>query len=272
MKHATVDAVRLVYRDQGDGLPVLLVHGFPLDHTMWLPVVERLAGRGRFLMPDLRGYGASELGDGAPGWDAESGVPMTRYADDLAAVLDDAAVSGPVLYVGFSMGGYIGWQFARRYPDRLRGLAVIDSRAGADTPEAREMRLKMARHVDEWGAAHVATAMLPKLFAPESLAAGLPAVAQTRSLIAGADTAAIAAAQRGMAGRPDETAMLANLPAPAVFLGGEHDQLTTPEEMRAMASAAGGELTLVPGAGHMAPVENPAAVAEVLGRFIHQLA
>lgn len=265
MKTVVVGDIEMAYRDAGAGVPMLLVHGFPLDHTMWDPVVERLGGACRLIIPDLRGYGRTSLGE----VDDAQGVGMQRYADDLAGLLDAIGVAEPVVLVGFSMGGYIGWRFLERHAERVRSLGLCDTRAGADTDDARATRLKMAKHVQQWGAEHVALAMQPKLFAPGSIESGHEAVARTSAVISATDPRAIAAAQRGMAARPDVTDRLPAIDLPAALIVGQHDQLSTPAEMRSMAEAMPrGELTIVPDAGHMAPVENPGPVADALAALI----
>src|SRR5450432_4090102 len=164
MKTAKIASTTLAYDDRGIGVPVLLAHGFPLDHTMWAAQIEALASRARVIAPDLRGFGESPLGP----IDASREVTMEQYADDLAELLDSLSISEPVILCGFSMGGYIAWQFVRKYAQRLRALVQIDTRAAADTDEARAGRIKMAENVAEWGSARVAEIMGPKLFAPQS--------------------------------------------------------------------------------------------------------
>ena len=127
MHRAKLSTVELAYVDHGIGPPILLVHGFPLDHSMWSAQIDALAGRYRVIAPDLRGFGESSLGDADP----EVGVSMERYADDLAELLDVLAVADPVVLVGFSMGGYIAWQFVRKHAVRLRALIQCDTRAAA---------------------------------------------------------------------------------------------------------------------------------------------
>ena len=122
-----VNDVELNVVVQGRGLAVLLVHGFPLDHTMWDEQVEALAPRCRVLAPDLRGFGRSVVSDGT--------VTMARMADDLAALLDALEVREPLVYAGFSMGGYVGWPFLEKHGRRVRALVAVDTRASADTPE-----------------------------------------------------------------------------------------------------------------------------------------
>jgi pimeloyl-ACP methyl ester carboxylesterase len=122
---------------------VILVHGFPLDHTMWEAQIEVLAGRYRVIAPDLRGFGRSRLDP----FDASRGVPMERYADDVRELLDVLAIHEPIVLVGFSMGGYVAWQFVRKFPQRLRAPVQCDTKAVADTDEARAGRIKMAENV-----------------------------------------------------------------------------------------------------------------------------
>src|SRR5215212_9569077 len=149
MKTAQISTGELSYLDRGAGLPVLLVHGFPLDHTMWNAQIEALGNHLRVIAPDLRGFGQSPLG----AVDPIHGITMERYADDLAEFLDQLNLGPdqPIVFIGLSMGGYIAWQFVRKYSSRLRALGLLDTRAVADTEEASAGRLKMADNVAEWG-------------------------------------------------------------------------------------------------------------------------
>lgn len=253
---------------RSDAPVVLLVHGFPLDHSMWGAQASALAESCRVIAPDLRGYGQTTLGDvGDP-----PTASMEQYANDLMEMLDKLGVTEPVVYVGFSMGGYTAWQALRNHPQRIRALVLCDTRADADADEARKMRLKMARHVHEWGAERVAEAMLPKLFAASSLDSEHPMIAHTREVISSSQPAAIAAAQRGMAARPDVRDELPNIKIPTLAIVGEEDALSTPEIVRAMAAAIpGAQLEVIPAAGHMAPVEQPDAVSAALLRFVERL-
>ena len=149
MKTAKISTGNLAYIDRGAGQPILLVHGFPLDHTMWDSQIQALGKHSRVIAPDLRGFGQSPLGPVDP----THGITMERYADDLAEFLDELSLGAdqPVVFVGLSMGGYIAWQFVRKYAARVRALALLDTRSLADTDEARAGRLKMAENVAEWG-------------------------------------------------------------------------------------------------------------------------
>lgn len=265
MNRAKLSKTTMHYEDRGAGVPVLLVHGFPLDHTMWAAQIDALAAVARVIAPDLRGFGRTPLARG----DAERGIVMDEYADDLAELLDVLAVDEPVVLVGFSMGGYIAWQFVRKYSKRLRALVACDTRAGADTDEARAGRLKMAEHVAEWGSARVAEIMLPKLFAPPTFQARPEVVEAARTLIERTSPDGIAAAQRGMAARPDMHDFLPSIQVPTLVLVGEHDAISPPAEMKAIADAiSGAEYAEIPEAGHMTTTENPAAVNATVMRFV----
>src|SRR4051794_16936307 len=204
MNTALISTGEIAYMDRGRGTAILLVHGFPLDHTMWGSQIEAIGARFRVIVPDLRGFGQTPLGS----IDPSVGIPMERYADDVAELLDALSIQERIVLVGFSMGGYIAWQFARKYSQRLRALIQCDTRAAADADEARAGRLKMAEKVAEWGAARVAEMMGPKLVAPTSYETQPHVVAAVRCIVERTSPAGIAAAQRGMAARPDMTAFL----------------------------------------------------------------
>lgn len=268
MKTVSLSSTKMAYVDRGVGVPVLLVHGFPLDHTMWAAQVDALAERCRVIAPDLRGFGRTPLG----AVDATAGITMEQYADELVELLDALEVREPVVLVGFSMGGYVAAQFVRKHSGRLRALVLSDTRADADTEDGRAGRLKMAEHVGEWGAARVAELMGPKLFAPRSLQAFPGAVRAVRTVVEQTAPASIAAAQRGMAARPDVTGLLPAFDVPTLVLVGEQDAISTPSEMESIAVAIpGAQFVVIPEAGHMAPMENPEKVNEALSEFLESL-
>lgn len=241
---------------------LLLVHGFPLSHAMWRAQIDGLRDACRVLAPDLRGYGETPLG----AWPTDAGASLARYADDLAAMLEAARPEGPVVYCGFSMGGYIAWSFLERYRDRLAGLVLMDTRAANDDDAARAVRLKMADHVEAWGAGRVAELMRPKLFGP---AASPEVVEATCATIAAADPRSIAASQRAMAARPDATGGLGAITLPTLVVVGEDDAISPRAEMRGVADAIpGARFEAIARAGHMAPVEQPEAVNAALRSFV----
>jgi pimeloyl-ACP methyl ester carboxylesterase len=255
----------LSYIDRGQGTPVLLVHGFPLDYTMWNAQIDALSARARVIAPDLRGYGQSPLGQ----VNSDRGITMDEYADELAELLDALHISEPIILAGFSMGGYIAWQFVRKHGHRLRALIQCDTRAIADTDEARAGRIKMADNVAEWGSPRVAEMMGPKLLSAKALETRPELMAEIRRVVSNTSPAAIAAAQRGMAARSDVTAMLPSIKVPTLILVGAEDAISTRDEMREIAEAIpNAEFVEIPNSGHMTTMENPMAVNEAFSRFL----
>ncbi len=261
MNHLDLSTTKLAYVDSLEeyaspksDVTLLLVHGFPLSHKMWLPVVEQLQGECRMIVPDLRGYGES--------LPSQQPASLADYADDLADLTESISLSGPLVYVGFSMGGYIAWEFLKRTPGKLAGLALVDTRAGNDTEAARQTRHKMADKIGEWGTSRVAEIMRPNLFSEGTEEA---IVEETVKVIKATDPATIAASQRAMAARPDSTSLLSKITIPTQVIVGEADAISTAEEMQSIAEAIpGAEFSSIPNVGHMTPVENPSAVSEAL--------
>jgi pimeloyl-ACP methyl ester carboxylesterase len=253
--------IRQNVEERGSGPPLLLVHGFPLDHSMWRGQLAALSETCRVIAPDLRGFGASSVTAGA--------VTMEQFADDLARLLIALGIREPVVFCGLSMGGYVAWQFALRHRAKLAKLILCDTRAIADTPEAAEGRHKTADKVLAEGASVVADAMLPKLFAAETRAKHPALIAETKEVILKSSPVGIAAALRGMAQRPDVTARLHELDLPALVLCGQHDVISPPAEMREIAAKLPqGRFVEIADAGHMAPLEQPAAVNDAIREFV----
>ena len=265
MKTETVNGVRLAFVDQGSGMPVLLVHGFPLDHSMWNAQIDALARDYRVIAVDLRGFGRSEAGD--------EEVTMEEYADDMAGLLDALSIQDRVVFAGLSMGGYVAWQFWRRYQSRVKALILCDTRAAADTPEIAAGRLKMAEHVLAAGPRLLTEAMLPKLFARSTVENRPEVVESLREVMLSSDRRAIAAAARGMAQRPDVTAMLGEINCPSLVIVGRLDAITTAEEMRSVADAMPlASYVEIADSGHMTTMEKPAEVNAAMLDFLGKIA
>ena len=253
--------VELAVIDRGAGPPLVLVHGFPLDHSMWQPQIDFFSTRRRVVAPDLRGFGASQIVSGT--------ASMEAMADDLDVLLDALGITEPVVVCGLSMGGYVALQFWRKYARRLRALVLCDTRAVADTPEAARLRSQQVDLVLREGMAPLAEAMLPKLFAAATFASQPGVVAGQRSTILAARAEGVAAALLGMAARPDATDYLPRIALPTLVVVGQHDAISTVDEMRGMARAIPeAELVVIPDAGHMSPLENPAAFNAALEQFL----
>ncbi len=265
MQRLQVADTQLAVLDQGQGVPVLLVHGFPLDHSMWKYQIEHLVASFRVIAPDLRGLGQSPA--------AAEVVPMERFADDLALLLDALGVQEPAVYVGLSMGGYIAWEMLRRHRERLRAVVLCDTKAQADTPEAAQGRRQMAETILRQGMGPLDAAMREKLWAARSTTRCEEDVEAVHRVIRGTDPRGAAAALRGMAQRSDATELLPTIGLPTLVLCGQQDVLSPVEQMEQMARAipGGARFAAVPEAGHMAPLENPREVNAHLEQFLHCL-
>ncbi|MEX0977658.1 MAG: alpha/beta fold hydrolase [Pirellulales bacterium] len=261
MRRLRAGNVELQVLCSGLGMPVLLVHGFPLDHSMWDAQIAQLSRRWRVVAPDLRGFGGSQVTPGT--------VTMEQMADDMAALVDVVGIDEPIVFCGLSMGGYVALEFWRKYASRLRGLVLCDTRAAADTPEAAAGRLDTAKNVLRDGTAGLADAMLSKLLAPTTLQDNPSLVAIERQKILAAQPEGVAAALRGMAARRDFRGDLATISLPTMVIVGEHDAISTVNEMRGIAKAIpDAEFVIIPGAGHMTPLEDPDGFNEAIEQFL----
>jgi pimeloyl-ACP methyl ester carboxylesterase len=261
MPTTDLGGTRLHYLDSGSGKEVvLLLHAFPLHSGMWARLIPALSPRHRILAPDYPGLGKSEPR-------AESST-MEALADDVLSVLAGARVERAAV-VGLSMGGYLAFELYRKRPGLFRGLALCDTRPGADTPEGAAGRETFARNAIEKGLHWVADEMTPKLLKPHPDAAAVNAV---RVLIGQGTPAGVAAAQRGMARRPDSTPTLGAIACPTLVVVGAEDGLTPPAESRKMAAAVkGAKLVEIPGAGHLPNIEAPEAFNKALVGFLEGL-
>jgi pimeloyl-ACP methyl ester carboxylesterase len=250
----------LAFDDNGPGPVVVLLHGFPFDRSMWSAQVADVAATYRLITPDLRGFGETAAPEGV--------YTMEAMADDVIDLLNAMQLTEPVVLGGLSMGGYVALAAVAKYPDRFRALMLMDTKATADTPEAARAREELAATVEATASAQpVVEAMLPRLFSHLTYERRPQVLVPIRGVMARARPRAVAGALRGMAVRPDRTAALGSIRVPTLVLVGADDVITPPADSRAMADAIpGARLEVVPEAGHLAPVENPAAVnAAVLG-------
>ena len=243
-------------REMGEGPAILLVHGYPLDGAMWSGVARALSARFRVLKPDLPGRGETP---------SASDGTIEGYADFMAAILD--TLPGGAGLAGFSMGGYAALALARRRPQTLRALALVDTRASADDETGRAKRDEAIATVRASGVAPIVEAMLPRLLAPESLS-NRDLVERARRIMSRQKAETVEADLRAMRDRPDARPFLGEIRIPTLVLVGERDTLTPPADSEAMAAAIpGARLVTVPGAGHLTPMERPGAVAAALGEF-----
>ena len=259
MLSITVDGVPLHYRDEGQGLPVLLFHAFPLNGEAYEKQLKALSGRYRFIIPDLRGFGRSGLGEGP--------TEMARIAQDALALLDALKVDSAVVG-GVSMGGYASMALLREDAGRVRGLVLVDTQATADDEAGRARREASAQEALREGPEAAVRALLPKVVVEPDSAVGREVAAMMRT----ATPAGIAAAQRGMALRPDSKDILARYAGPALVVVGEKDPVTPLEKAKQMADLiTGARLEVIPDAAHLPNQEQPERFNAVLDSFLSSL-
>lgn len=252
-----VNGREIHYVERGDGRLAVLVHGFPHDHTLYLNQMSPVAQRRRVVAVDLPGYGMSERVTGEP-------LTMESLADDLAALIaalgfDEADI------LGLSMGGYAALATWERHPERCRSLVLADTRSEADSEEGRAARDAMASRVVHEGRAALGTELQEALLGPR---ADLVAHARLRTMVESTPVETIIASLAGMAMRPDRTDMLASISVPTLVIVGEEDGLTPPLDMHEFAAAIpGSEFVVIPGSGHLPPIERPDAFTEALLGF-----
>ncbi|MBQ1456293.1 MAG: alpha/beta fold hydrolase [Thermoguttaceae bacterium] len=256
----------------GRGTPILFVHGFPFDHIMWVPAARSLARCCQSILPDLRGFGASNLVfrdpaceddfDDLDGCDAPP-TTMGVFADDLASLLDELDIP-QVIVCGLSMGGYIAMQFAKKYPHRLKGLILCDTKTEADTPKAAAGRRHLADTVLQEGVEDLsdgASGFLSPVTVDDT-----PAVLDAvQTMMNSQNPTGVAAAALGMAERGDTTAVLEQLRVPVLVVVGEDDRLTPPDSMKALAEKAQrSSYAVIEEGGHLAPMERPMAFEKIV--------
>lgn len=249
----------LAVQVRGEGPPVLFVHGFPLDHAMWSHQLSALEGWRR-IAPDLRGAGDSDV----PPQD----YSMGRYADDLRAACDALDVADAVC-CGFSMGGYVLFEFLRRYRSRVRALVLCDTRPEADTAEGKRARDENAALVEHDGVGALADRVVPKLFGATTRAGRPELVELVREMARRQPAAGVIGALRAMGDRPDATVLLGGVTVPTLVLHGAEDEVAPPAVARAMAARIpGARYVELRGAGHLAPLEQPEGVTRALQEFL----
>lgn len=247
-----------------DGRPVVLLHAFPLAAAMWRPQLAAPPAGWRFVAPDLAGLGAT---DDRPA----DHVALDDYAEDVAALLDRLGIDRAVV-AGVSLGGYVALALARRFAGRVSGLVLIDTKAPADTPEARAGRQRLLDTLSEHGTAGVADEMLPKLLGETTRRARPGVVQEARSLILTNDPEGVRRAVLRLRDRPDATPGLAAVSVPTLVVVGEEDVVTPRAEAERLAGGiAGARLEVIPAAGHLSSLEHPDAFNAVLADFLFRL-
>lgn len=262
---ASVNGVTLAYDVEGDGpaTPLVLVHGHPFDRSMWAPQVPAAAAGRRVVVPDLRGYGASEVVPGV--------TPLETFARDIAALMDRLGVPEAVVG-GLSMGGQIVMEFQRLFPGRVAGLVLADTFPGAETAQGRRARDAMAERLLAEGMDGYAGEVLDRIITPRNVTALPEVAAHVLRMMRGTSPEGAAAALRGRARRPDYGAVLAAVRVPTLIVVGRDDVYTPVAEAEAMhAAVRGSRLVVVEDAGHLPNLERPEEFNDALRRFLDVL-
>lgn len=257
-----VNNINLGYDDHGMGLPILFLHAFPLNRSMWQGELITLLQdeRYRLIALDWRGFGESEI--------TGTISTMELFADDVAALMDSLGMQQSVL-CGLSMGGYASFAFLRKYPERVNGLILADTRPGADTPEAQANRENVARMAETQGTGAIADLQVPRLLSEYTRQHHPEVEMRVRQMIESATTQGIAAASRGMAQRADSTDLLAHISCPTLVIVGEQDALTPPSVAQEYAAQIpGAQLAIITNAGHLSNLEQPEAFLQAIEGFL----
>lgn len=262
--HSQVNGITIAYNDRGTGLPIVFLHAFPLNRTMWATQENALSSQFRIITIDLRGHGESD----APLWR----YTLDQAADDVCALLDHLAIQ-QALFVGLSMGGYILLAFYRKYAARMKGLILADTRAQADTAEGKDGRFQMAQIAYKKGPSAIADIMIPKLLSPMTIQTKPDLVQKVRAMIESTQISGITGDLMAMAERPDSIPLLARITCPTRVIVGELDQATPPSDAELMAETIpGARLTIIPNAAHLANLEQPEAFNQIVAAFASDLA
>lgn len=257
-----VGDTEIAFDDIGSGFPVVFLHGFPLNRTMWEPQVTALVAEFRCITIDMRGFGGSA---------AAGPYSMDRYADDVAAVLDTLGIERAVI-CGLSMGGYIAFAMWRRHRARVRALVLADTRATADTVEIAERRRAMIELAETQGATAVANMQISGLVGKTTRDKRPDIYDATHRMMAQTNVDGIVGALEALIARPDSTPTLATIDVPTLVVVGDEDVITPPSEAQSLQAAIpGSRLEVLRQAGHLSNVERPAAFNTVMSEFLASL-
>jgi len=260
--YVSSDDAKIYYETAGTGFPVVLLHPFPVHHQFWTPVVPTLSAHYQLVLPDLRAHGRSETGSGI--------ASMRRHANDLLRLLDALNIQKAV-FVGVSIGGYILFEFWRQFRERVAALALSNTRAEADTEQGRGNRLKSIADARVHGTSPFFDAQIQHLIGDTTRANRPDLVAGARSMMT-MDVDRLAAAQHGLAERPDSVATLRSINVKTLVIAGEEDTLTPLAHAQLMhAHIPQSKLAVIPRAGHYAAWERPEEFLRVLKPFLEDV-
>jgi pimeloyl-ACP methyl ester carboxylesterase len=254
--------LEVAYDEAGSGVPLLFIHGWPHNRTLWAGQMSGLPTQARCIAPDLRGFGSTT---------ASEPYSIEQYADDLVLLMDARGIERAVV-CGLSMGGYVALAMLRRHRHRVRALILTSTRATADTPEAREKRMRLIEFIETHGVEALAGRQLRAMVGATTFEHRSVVREALRELMAGAPPAGVIGGLRAMAQRADATDLLPTIDFPTLVVAGAEDSFTPPDELRAMAGRIPrSRFELLAGGGHVCPYERPGAFNHVVGEFLSEL-
>lgn len=267
MTTTRIDDIQLAYTDVGAGPAVVLIHGYPFNRSLWTEQAEALRDRYRVVIPDLPGFGESALKiDGS-----QDPATMNRMAEDVATLMDQLEIEQAVIG-GLSMGGYVALAFCKQIPARVRALVLADTRAQADTEEAKQTRAQQAEKALSEGMAGIADSMLPKLLTPDTVSKRPELVKRIRDMMLKTKPEGAAAALRGMAQRDDQSEFISSIEMPTLIAVGREDAITPVADSEAMhAKIAGSRLVVIENAGHVSNLEQTEQFNDALRAFLNSI-
>ena len=240
---------------------ILFIHGFPFDHAMWRHQVEALS-HWECLAPDLQGAGSM------PAPPSPGAYSMAVYARDLIRLLDERGI-GAAVVCGLSMGGYVTFELLRQFPERVRAAVLCNTKSAADAPDGKRGRDALAAKARSGGAGAVADELVPKALSRTTLERSQSVVREVRAMIERQQVDGIVGALHALRERPDSTPLLGRIRVPVLVAAGSDDQITPAAGMEEMARAIpDAKFVVIEGAGHLSPLEQPAAFNTALTAFL----
>ena len=256
------DSIELGYDEGGTGIPILFIHGFPHNRSLWAPQLQGLPLHARCVAADVRGFGESSV---------KPPFSMDQYADDLIGLLDVLHIDKAVV-AGLSMGGYIAFATWRRHPQRVRGLILANTKAGADTEEAKTKRRSQMDVAKEQGSSAIADAMITGMLGKTTRSKRPEIMNNVHRMIASSPVDGVIGALQALMDRPDSTPTMATIDVPTLIVTGDEDAIIPVSESESMhAAIKNSTLEVITGAGHLTNLERPAAFNHVVSEFVAKL-
>lgn len=254
----------LAYDQNGIGIPLLFIHGYPLSRRIWIPQLEGLADIASMITLDIRGHGESYPFVGP--------YLMDLLAVDCKRLIDALNIKTPILVCGLSMGGYVTFALFRKYPQIFRGMILTSTKPGPDSSDAKRNREVSIKNVREYGVPFIADNMLPKIVSPVTLSAKPDLVNTIRDIMIETSVQGVVGALNGMRDRPDSSPLLPHINIPVLIIHGADDQLIPIQEANSMSQQiSNSRLITIPEAGHLPNLEQPEIYNKAIRDFIQSL-